>query len=291
MRAVPSLRIIHETRYRYRRPVSFGPHRLILRPREGHDLQIERMRLTIAPQATVRWSRDIFGNTVGLATLAEAGNELLIVSDIWLRRGEVPKLDRIDVPLVSYPVRYEPLESTLVAAYLVPVYPDEAPRISAWASGVVEASEHDAARIVSLLNRRVRETIRYNRRDEKGVQSPLETLRMGSGSCRDMATLLMEGCRALGIASRFSSGYLDCEASLAGRASTHAWAEVYLSGRGWCGFDPTLGQETSEKHIAIGLSNHPRGVMPITGSFLGSSFDYVGMEVSVTCQTYDNCNR
>lgn len=285
-----SLRIIHETRYRYRRPVSFGPHRLVLRPREGHDLQIERMRLTIAPQATIRWSRDVFGNTVGLTTIAEAGNELLIVSEIWLRRGEVPRLDRIDVPLVPYPVRYEPLESTLAAAYLVPVYPDEVPGISIWAKGVVEANEHDAASIVSLLNRRVRETIRYNRRDEKGVQSPLQTLRIGSGSCRDMATLLMEGCRALGIASRFSSGYLDCDASFAGRASTHAWAEVYLSGRGWCGFDPTLGQETSDKHIAIGLSNHPRGVMPITGSFLGHSFDYVGMEVSVTFQMYNNCN-
>ena len=134
---------------------------------------------------------------------------------------------------------------------------------------------------MATLNQAVKNQIRYNRREEKGVQRPRETLSKGTGSCRDMATLLMEACRALGIAARFSSGYLDCAASLAGRASTHAWAEVYLAGRGWTGFDPTLGEQTSAKHIAIGVSNHPRGVMPISGRFFGSSADYLGMNVSV----------
>ena len=131
----------------------------------------------------------------------------------------------------------------------------------------------------------VKEQIRYNRREEKGVQTPLDTLNRATGSCRDMATLLMEACRALGIASRFSSGYLDCPASLAGIASTHAWTEVYLAGHGWTGFDPTLGEQTSGKHITIGLSNHPRGVMPISGRFFGTSADYIGMQVTVKFET------
>ena len=135
--------------------------------------------------------------------------------------------------------------------------------------------------MVATLNETVHRQIGYQLREEKGVQRPLETLAKGTGSCRDMATLLMEACRALGIAARFSSGYLDCPASLAGRASTHAWAEVYLPGRGWTGFDPTLGERTGAKHIAIGMSNHPRGVMPISGRFFGSSADYLGMKVSV----------
>ena len=82
-----------------------------------------------------------------------------------------------------------------------------------------------------------------------------------------MATLMMEAGRVLGIAMRFASGYLDCAASVAGRASTHAWIEAYLPGLGWRGFDPTLGEPSSLKHIVVGVSSHPRGVMPISGMF------------------------
>ena len=107
------------------------------------------------------------------------------------------------------------------------------------------------------------------------MQSPAETLALGSGSCRDMATLMMDAARSLGFAARFASGYLDCPASEAGRASMHAWAEIYLPTLGWRGYDPTLGEPTSLKHLVVGVSNHPRGVMPVSGMFTGASSDYV----------------
>ncbi|HTD66462.1 MAG TPA: transglutaminase family protein [Candidatus Limnocylindria bacterium] len=277
-----SLRITHETLYQYHRLTRFGPHRLVLRPREGHDLQVERMTLTIEPAYSLDWSRDVFGNSVASVDFLAEAAELRIVSQVDIRRGEIPRLAERSSHVVPYPLVYDELETTVAAAYLVSVYPEEMADIAAWArTAIASADAANAVSIVATLNQAVKQQIGYNRREEKGVQRPLETLNRGTGSCRDMATLLMEGCRALGIAARFSSGYLDCAASLAGRASTHAWAEAYLAGRGWTGFDPTLGEQTNRKHIAIGLSNHPRGVMPISGRFYGTSADYIGMKVAV----------
>lgn len=277
-----TLRITHETLYQYHRPMRFGPHRLVLRPREGHDLQVERMTLTIEPAFALEWSRDVFGNSVASVEFSGEAAELRIVSEVDIRRGDHPRLAERSSHAVSFPLVYDDLELTVAAAYLVSVFPEELAAVTTWArNAITTADATNAVSIVSALNAAVQQQIRYNRREEKGVQRPLETLQRGTGSCRDMATLLMEGCRALGIAARFSSGYLDCPASLAGYASTHAWAEAYLAGRGWTGFDPTLGEQTSGKHIAIGVSNHPRGVMPVSGRFFGTGADYIGMKVAV----------
>ena len=99
---------------------------------------------------------------------------------------------------------------------------------------------------------------------------------------------MLEVLRHLGFPARFASGYLDCAASEAGRASTHAWAEAYLPEIGWTGYDPTLGEPTSAQHVVTGVSNHPRGVMPITGSFFDEQKSYLGMNVTVRTERYDS---
>jgi transglutaminase-like putative cysteine protease len=139
----------------------------------------------------------------------------------------------------------------------------------------------DAESVMFQLGALVHRGVKYQRRSAKGVQTPAETLTLASGSCRDMATLMMDAARLLGFAARFASGYLDCRASEAGRASMHAWAEIYLPTLGWRGYDPTLGEPTSLKHLVVGVSNHPRGVMPISGMFTGASSDYVEMTAQV----------
>jgi transglutaminase-like putative cysteine protease len=154
--------------------------------------------------------------------------------------------------------------------------------VKEWVAAQIDLSrEATAESIVAALNRRVREWVAYARRETKGVQTPGETLHKKSGSCRDMATLLLEALRALGLPARFASGYLHCLASEAGHASTHAWAEVYLPEIGWVGYDATTGGPTSANHVVTGVSNHPRGVMPITGSFFGAARNYKEMMVSV----------
>ncbi|MFN0129538.1 MAG: transglutaminase N-terminal domain-containing protein [Verrucomicrobiales bacterium] len=276
------LKIIHETAYQYDRPVRFGPHRLVLRPREGHDLQVERMSLAISPAHTLEWCRDVFGNSVATVDFLAEAPELRIVSELAIRRRELPRMPGRPPVHVSHPVVCDGLEGPLAAAYLAPVYPAEASGLQDWAAQAISSADSgNAVSVVSALNQAIPRQIGYHRRLEGGVQTPLETLARRTGSCRDTATLLMEACRALGIAARFASGYLDCPASLAGRASAHAWAEAYFPGRGWKGFDPTLGGPADARHITIGLSNHPRGVMPVTGSYYGPKTAYLGMTVAV----------
>jgi transglutaminase-like putative cysteine protease len=276
------LRIKHRTLYSYKKPVSFGRHRLILRPREGHDLRIDDMKLEIEPAHRLMWVRDVFGNSVALLDLTEESSSLTIVSDVLVHRSSHFPARQMHEPFrVSYPVTYDPLEITVSSAYQTLSYPEDSGSLRPWLDAHLSINGADAEGTMLALCEIIHKKIAYQRRSEKGVQSPAETLELASGSCRDMATLMMDCARVLGIAARFASGYLHCAASMAGHASTHAWTEVYMPSLGWRGFDPTMGEPTSLRHVATGVSNHPRGVMPISGLFIGARTDYKEMRVEV----------
>jgi transglutaminase-like putative cysteine protease len=282
------LRLQHVTRYSYARPVTLHRHRLVLRPREGHDLRVEQMHLTVTPASTIEWVRDVFGNSIALVDWLEPADALTIVSDVVLERlSPFPVRTRHEPWHVPFPPDYDRLEAAVTAVYAQSTYPDDVPAIRAWLQADPVADSPDAEGTMLALCRRVHATIRYQRRTEKGTQSPAQTLALATGSCRDMATLLMEAARACGVAARFASGYLHGRASLAGAASTHAWAEVYLPTLGWRGLDPTLADVTGSHHIVTGVSTHPRGVMPVSGTFTGAAGDYQGLTVSVTTTVLD----
>ena len=276
------LRIIHETTYSYKAPVRFGPHRLVLRPREGHDVRVEEMKLEIAPEFELEWSRDVFGNSVATARFLQAADQLRIRSEVLLRQTAPFPLRAERPSPIGFPVEFSPEESVVAAAYLATTFPDDVARVKEWVEAAIDTqASGDAEALVAAITRAIRATIKYRRRETKGVQTPTETLALSSGSCRDMATLMLEALRALGLPARFASGYLDCAASEAGRASTHAWAEAYLPEIGWIGYDPTLGEATSGQHVVTGVSNHPRGVMPVSGTFFDVANAYLGMKITV----------
>ncbi|HEY5752895.1 MAG TPA: transglutaminase family protein [Chthoniobacterales bacterium] len=277
------LRIIHETTYSYKTAVRFGPHRLILRPREGHDVRVEEMRLEIAPEFELAWSRDLFGNSVATVHFLNPADHLRIRSEVLLQQtAPFPLRSARPSTQVPFPVEFSGLESAVATAYLATTFPEDVARVRQWVHDTIDIhAVHGAEDVVAAIARAIRKNIKYRRRHAKGVQTPTMTLAEGSGSCRDVATLMLEALRALGLPARFASGYLDCMASEAGRASTHAWAEAYLPEIGWTGYDPTLGEATSGKHVVTGVSNHPRGVMPISGTFFASGNSYLGMKVAV----------
>jgi transglutaminase-like putative cysteine protease len=276
-------RIIHTTTYRYDAPVFFGLHRLVVRPREGHDLQVQELELKIHPAARVTWHRDLFGNSIAVAAFSEPDSRLEFRNEVTVfRRDLYSHKGLLEAFPVRFPVEYQPLEMAVVSGYRAPVYPEETASLAQWAHGLfAPASGSDAVELVHAIGVWIYRNIQYRRREDRGVQSPLETLRLASGSCRDMATLLLEAVRSVGLAARFASGYLDSASSAAGRAATHAWTEVYFPEHGWFGFDPTLGEGTSHKHIVTGVSSHPRGVMPVSGSYSGPRERYLDMTVTV----------
>lgn len=125
--------------------------------------------------------------------------------------------------------------------------------------------------LLQRLCRTIRQTLSYRLREEPGVQSTKQTLSMGTGSCRNSAFLFMEASRRMRFASRFVSGYLHAEPGDENFGATHAWAEVFLPGAGWKGFDPTTGEIMGSDHIAVAVSRLPESVSPVAGAFIGSS--------------------
>lgn len=279
--------IQHRTVYRYREPVHFGMHRLVLRPREGHSVTVVEHHLLTVPQARLFWMNDLYGNNVALAEFEEPSDHLEIINDVVIDcvvRSEDAAPKKVSrTSQTTLPVTYPHIELPVVAGYVSSVYPEDQAKVSTWVQALPVLEGHPTAlEQIEHLGRFIYKSIGYRRREEPGVQTPAGTLDLGTGSCRDMAVLMIEACRSLGIASRFVSGYLDTAASAAGRGATHAWMDVYLPDSGWIGYDPTLGEFVSRKHIAIGVSAHPRGVMPISGIYSGPPGSYLGMEVTVS---------
>jgi transglutaminase-like putative cysteine protease len=261
----------HLTEYRYAALVTLGPHQLLLRPREGHDVRIESSKLDISPTAQIKWHRDVFDNSVAVASFSEPTDRLTIASELVIEHYEEAPLDFLVADYaVNYPFIYGPEERVELLPYEQPAYPNEQDALRDWVNGFGFGQRAiETYALLDRMNRAVVDQFTYVKRDEPGVHSPSRTLAERSGSCRDYAALFIEACRYLGLASRFVSGYLHAPATEAGSAATHAWAEVYLPGPGWKGFDPTIGEVTGARHIAVAVARHPEAVPPVAGSFTG----------------------
>jgi len=283
------IRIQHRTTYHYAEPVRLGSHRVMVRPREGHDLHIESSILTIRPAHTVHWMRDVNGNSIALVDFTERANELMIYSELVLQHYDSDPLDfRVEPYAVHYPFVYDPWTLPELTAFTHIVFPADAERVRQWLGEFWQPGKLvETVSLLKKLNRHIAETFKYMRRDASGVQRPAQTLETNSGSCRDFATLFIEACRSWGLAARFASGYMLCEATEAGNASTHAWAEVYLPGAGWKGFDPTSGTMAGSQHVVVAVSRHPEAATPIAGSFIGVPTVFRGIEVDVKLEQLD----
>lgn len=275
------LRLRHTTVYEYTAPVRLGPHRLVVRPREGHDLRVDSFSLRLEPRGRVEWNRDIFGNSVAqVLEFAEPAARLSVTSEAVLWRSLADPSPR-PRRAPDWPVAYDPLEAAMAEVYRRPVYPGDRDTVTAWLTRDGSPEPRSATEALDALCGRIRSEIAYARREEKGVFSPAQTLVQRTGSCRDMAVLFLEAGRALGFAMRFASGYLECAASRSGQATTHAWVEAYLPELGWRGYDASSGRMTTASHIVTGVSNHPRGVMPVSGVFHGAGASTQGLTVRV----------
>jgi transglutaminase-like putative cysteine protease len=280
------LSILHTTIYRYREPVTVFPHRLMLRPRETHDLRLLSHEVNVSPEATLVWAQDVTGNSVATASFAAPTDRLVIESraTIELSSPEWPVFP-IAATAISYPFAYSQDDWTDLGILTRPKYEDPDQRFGAWVAGFVRSRPTDTLALLKDLNEGVAARIVYESREAQGTQTPLETLHRGRGSCRDMALLLVEGVRVLGLGARIVSGYLhDPRAELTGSAgdgSTHAWAEVYLPGAGWIAFDPTNRSVGSGNLIPVAVARDVHQVVPVAGSFAGPPDALVDFTVRV----------
>jgi transglutaminase-like putative cysteine protease len=284
------LSVLHRTRYRYARPVTFGEHRMMMRPRDSHDLRLIDTALTISPTANIRWLHDVFGNSVAIATFAEPGAELLVESSFHAQHFPLPEtMVALEEYAQHYPFSYDASEVPDLGRTIERHYPDPEHKVDAWARRFVEQqSDNDTMAVLLAMTAAIKAEFTYNPRDEMGTQDPLVTLDTGTGTCRDFALLLMEAARSLGFAARFVSGYLYDETRLGagegavvGGGATHAWVQLYLPGAGWVEFDPTNALVGGRNLIRVAVTRDPKQAIPLSGSFTGASGDFLGMEVAV----------
>ena len=264
------LQIRHLTTYQYAETVTLLPHKLLLRPREGHDIRIESAKLAICPAHQLQWQRDVYDNAVALATFAEPGNQLSIDSRLILQHYDDQPLDFLVADYaVLYPFLYDAAERVDLGPYLPALFEQDRPVLSAWLRQFWQSGQVvETYLLLEWINKAIAAGFTYQQREEPGVQTPAATLTRRSGSCRDFATLFIESCHYLGLAARFVSGYLYSPTPVMGQGATHAWSEVYLPGTGWKGFDSTSGQVVGNDHITVAVSRHPESVPPVAGSFL-----------------------
>src|ERR1700745_3247212 len=104
----------------------------------------------------------------------------------------------------GFPLQFSEMESAGASAYLASSYPTDIATVKEWINTTINAaSVCNAEENLALVACTIRQTIKYRRREAKGVQSPSLTLSAGTGSCRDMATLMLEALRTLGFPARF----------------------------------------------------------------------------------------
>ena len=264
-------KILHRTYYNFSGEVWLEPHALRLRPKEGHELRVESSTLDITPPATLRWHRDVEDNSVAIATFDKHTRQLAIESEVIIEQyNEMPLDFLVDNYATHYPFTYSEEDKIVLAPFMRTARLRAADPLVKWVANQWQAGK--PIQTYALLERlcvQINQSLAYQVREEPGVQTPADTLSRGTGSCRDFATLFMEAARHLGLAARFVSGYLFAEPSADNYGSTHAWAEVFLPGAGWKGFDPTIGKIVGTDHIAVAVARLPESVPPVEGSFIG----------------------
>lgn len=278
------IRITHLTEYHYHEPVTFGPHRALMRPREGHEVQIVSGRFQIEPAAEVRWLRDIYDNAVAVITFTEPGQKLRVFSEVDVDLREEPSAACLIEPGArSFPFQYGPEEQVELVPYRLPSYPHDGPALQQWLLDLYRPGQLiDTYELLNQLNSRIYSSLTYAAHDNPGVQLPCTTLAKGGGSCRDYAVLMMEAARRWGFGARFVSGYIQMADGQHG--ATHAWAEVYLPGAGWRGFDPTNNKLAGNEHIPTAVAREQEQAMPLSGSWAGpaNAFDRLDVSLQVT---------
>ncbi|MBL6751982.1 MAG: transglutaminase family protein [Nevskia sp.] len=287
-----TLSVVHQTRYRYARPVQFGEHRLMCRPRDSHDLRLLDTALAIEPAPSrLRWLHDAFGNSIAIAAFENiSGAELLFESRFRAEHYPAPAAQiELEPYAAVYPFHYTAEEMPDLTRTVERHYPDPERKVDTWARSFIDSGSACATLgLLTDITVAIHEQFSYARREEMGTQPPLQTLELGSGSCRDFALFMMEAVRSLGFAARFVSGYLydqeliGAQAGIVGGGATHAWVQVYLPGAGWIEFDPTNALVGGGNLIRVAVARDAAQAAPLTGSYTGTPADFLEMAVAVT---------
>ncbi len=283
---MPVLSIAHITTYAYHQPVSFGEHRLMVRPRESYDQRLLDARIDIDPApADLRWLQDVFGNAVAVASFAGTATRLRIAAHLRLdHRPTAIEAVAVETYARRYPFTYSSEDMPDLLRSIERQHHDPGRIVDRWAQSFVGPGTATTD-LLETMTRTIHHDFTYVGRREPGTQTPMETLAAQRGTCRDFAVLMIEAARALGLAARFVSGYVynpNARDARVGGGNTHAWVRIFLPGSGWVEYDPTNGIVGNRGLVRVAVARDPYQAVPLSGTWSGFPGSDAGMEVSVT---------
>jgi transglutaminase-like putative cysteine protease len=288
------LSVRHITTYRYTQPVGFGEHRMMLCPRDDHDQRLLELDLDITPKPTdLRWNQDVFGNQIAVAQFTGRAATLRFDSSFRLEHSPAELLDADTAGFGSnYPFIYGAKDLLHLLPFIERRHADPEHRLEEWAHRFLPPGGLTSTHaLLESFTRIIHKTFKYKGRPEKGIQDPLLTLKIGSGSCRDLAIFMIEAVRSLGMAARFVSGYLHLRGDTEGHAhggNTHAWVQVFLPGYGWVDFDPSCGVAGNRELVRVAVASDPTQAIPLQGIWIGRPSDNLEMTVEVHVTAADS---
>lgn len=265
--------IVHTTRYAYAQAVSFDVQSLRVQPRGGGEQRLERFSLDIQPApAAITNCLDAEGNAVAVCSFRQRHERLeftarSVVATLRENAFDFP----LDARAATLPMTYDAADLAALAPAMARAPRDEVEfpvdSVAPWAGQIAEQAGRQAIEFLTRLNQAIHEHCRIVRREVGPPLSPTATLAGRVGACRDLAVLFMDAARSQGFAARFVSGYYENDDERA--RDLHAWAEVYVPGGGWRGFDPTCALAAADRHVAVAASISPAGAAPISGIYYG----------------------
>jgi transglutaminase-like putative cysteine protease len=262
--------IRHESHYTYNQPVYLEPHLFRLRPRSDPAQRLLDFNLAIDPPVAGQAEfLDIEGNSVIQAWFDKPAGAFSVTATIEVETLRFNPFDFIvtDSGAMHVPARYDEAVAASLTPYVLRTGQYDA--VTAFATSVLADSGTNTVGFLATLASEIRRRFAYVQRQEGSPRSAAETLMCRSGACRDLAMLYVETCRSQGLAARFVSGFCF-NVGGADEQHLHAWAEVYLPGGGWRGFDPTTGLAVADHHVAVAASPRAEGAAPITGFIRGN---------------------
>jgi transglutaminase-like putative cysteine protease len=270
----------HKTHFNYSLPVSLEPLTLRLRARSDATQTLHDFRVSITP-APAGFSDcvDLDGNNTATVWFAGLHDHLSIEVHSVIEKHDPNPFNFMiaDPAALTLPVRYDADLAIALNPYLLHQADDSS--LYAFVQPLVTKSKGETPIFLTLLADQIHSRFQYLLRVDGEAWSATETLQRGEGACRDFAVLFIECCRSVGIAARFVSGY--CLGDPAAGSHMHAWAEVYLPGAGWRGFDPSRGLSVSEDHIAVAASHCAQDASPTHGNFRGAAEASIDAEISI----------
>jgi len=280
----------HITTYSYANPVKFGEHRAIFLPSGGYGGRVLAYSIDTNIPSKIRWMMDTLSNNIALIEFSEPAKELIVTYRLRSEHTGIKAITQfpLDERAKEIPVQYTPDEWLDLSGFMRPHTEDPDGILADWTKEFVAGDQDETLDVLQRMMDSINQNLTYRAREEEGTQSPVQTLKTKSGTCRDYAWLMIEASRRLGLACRFISGYLydesldGGEVGMVGSGATHAWLQVYLPGAGWRAYDPTNRITEGYDLIRVAIARHPGQVIPLSGSWFGEVNDYKQMDVKVS---------